>query len=149
MTFSDFQKLNLSARDDYLLKPTPEAELRDLLHRLFEIEEEAPAAVTPFEISLRVWLHHHYAEDITLEDAAESMNMSPFYFSRQIKAATEKTFLEYLTGYRMEKARKRLLSTELPVSDIGRTVGYSDSNYFTKVFKRTFGCTPTAYRQEN
>lgn len=137
-----------SGGDDYLLKPTPEADLRELLHKFFEIEEEKPTAVTPFETSLQVWLRHHYAEDITLEDAAESMNISPFYFSRQVKTATGKTFLEYLTGYRMEKAKKRLLSTELSVSDIGRAVGYPDSNYFTKVFKRAFGCTPTAYRQE-
>ena len=138
-----------SGGDDYLLKPTPEADLREVLQKFFEIEEEAPTEITPFETSLKVWLHHHYAEDITLEDAAESMNMSPFYFSRQIKAATGKTFLEYLTAYRMERARKRLLSTELSVSDIGRAVGYSDSNYFTKVFKKAFGCTPTVYRQEN
>lgn len=137
-----------SGGDDYLLKPTPEADLRDLLHKFFEIKEATPTAVTPFETSLQVWLRHHYAEDITLEDAAESMNMSPFYFSRQIKATTGKTFLEYLTAYRMEKAGKRLLSTELSVSDIGRAVGYPDSNYFTKVFKRTFGCTPTVYRQK-
>lgn len=137
-----------SGGDEYLLKPVSEAELREVLHKFFKIEEEVPSAVTPFETSLRVWLHHHYAEDITLEDAAESMNMSPFYFSRQIKSATGKTFLEYLTAYRMEKAKKRLLSTELSVSDIGRAVGYPDSNYFTKVFKRTFGCTPTVYRQE-
>lgn len=137
-----------SGGDDYLLKPTPEADLRDLLHKFFEIKEATPTAIRPFETSLQVWLRHHYAEDITLEDAAESMNMSPFYFSRQIKATTGKTFLEYLTAYRMEKAGKRLLSTELSVSDIGRAVGYPDSNYFTKVFKRTFGCTPTVYRQK-
>ncbi len=72
--------------------------------------------------------------------------MSPFYFSRQVKAATGKTFLEYITTYRIERAKQRLASTELSVSEVGRAVGYPDSNYFTKVFKRFVGCTPTAYR---
>lgn len=72
--------------------------------------------------------------------------MSPFYFSRQVKAATGKTFLEYFTLYRVEMAKKRLISTEMPVSEVGRSVGYGDSNYFTKVFKRAVGCTPSVYR---
>ena len=53
--------------------------------------------------------------------------MSPFYFSRQVKPATGKTFLEFVTAYRIQRAKQRLLSTELPISDIGRAVGYPDS----------------------
>lgn len=74
------------------------------------------------------------------------MGMSPFYFSRQIKTATGRTFLDFLTDYRIEKAKHRLKYTEMSVNEVGRSVGYPDSNYFTKVFKRTAGCTPTAYR---
>ncbi len=74
------------------------------------------------------------------------MGMSPFYFSRQVKAATGKTFLEFLTDYRIQRAKQRLESTELPISEVGRAVGYPDSNYFGKVFKRAVGCTPSAYR---
>ena len=74
------------------------------------------------------------------------MGMSPFYFSRQVKAATGQTFLEFFTAYRIEKAKRRLCSTEMSVSEVGRSVGYPDSNYFTKVFKRATGCTPSAYR---
>ena len=72
--------------------------------------------------------------------------MSPSDFSRQVKAATGQTFLELFTGYRIEKAKQRLLDTEMSVSEVGRSVGYPDSNYFTKVFKRAVGCTPTIYR---
>ena len=83
---------------------------------------------------------------MSLEDAAAGMGMSPFYFSRQIKAATGRTFLEFITAYRMERAKQRLTSTELTVSEVGRAVGYPDPNYFTKVFKKYEGCTPSAYR---
>ena len=98
------------------------------------------------EVELTVWIQQHYEENLALEDAAANMGMSPFYFSRQVKAATGKTFLDFLTTYRIEKAKERLLSTELSVSEVGRSVGYPDSNYFTKAFKKAVGCAPTAYR---
>lgn len=135
-----------SGGEDYLLKPAGEAELRELVQKFFDVPAEPAHSDSPFQAALSVYIRSHYTEDLTLEAAAESMGMSPFYFSRQIKAATGKTFLEYLTAYRIEKAKKRLLSTELSVSEVGRSVGYPDSNYFTKVFKRATGCTPSVYR---
>ena len=135
-----------SGGEDYLLKPAREAELRELVQKFFDVPAEPARSDSPFQAALAVYIHSHYTEDLTLEAAAESMGMSPFYFSRQIKAVTGKTFLEYLTAYRIEKAKKRLLSTEMSVSEVGRSVGYLDSNYFTKVFKRAVGCTPSLYR---
>ena len=105
-------------------------------------------AATPFETSLNIWVRQHYTEDISLESAAKSMGMSSFYFSRQVKAITGKTFLEFFTAYRIEKAKRRLCSTDLSVSEIGRSVGYPDSNYFAKAFKRVVGCTPSVYRTQ-
>ncbi len=134
--------------EDYLLKPPAEAALRDLLQKFFGVTAEQVKDDSPFACALSVWVQQHYAEDVTLETAAESMGMSPFYFSRQVKAATGKTFLEVCTSYRIEQAQKRLLSTEMPVSEVGRSVGYPDSNYFTKVFKRATGCTPSVYRAQ-
>ena len=135
-----------SGGEEYLLKPVPEADLRETLQKFFNVAPEGTHEVSPFEAELDVWVRRHYTEDAALEDAAASMGMSPFYFSRQVKAATGKTFLEFVTDYRIQRAKQRLLSTELPISDIGRAVGYPDSNYFTKVFKTTVGCPPSAYR---
>ncbi|WP_300820917.1 helix-turn-helix domain-containing protein [uncultured Oscillibacter sp.] len=135
-----------SGGEEYLLKPVQEVELRETLEKFFDVAPQAAHQVSPFEAELEVWVRQHYTEDAPLEDAAASLGMSPFYFSRQVKAATGKTFLEYITTYRIERAKQRLASTELSVSEVGRAVGYPDSNYFTKVFKRFVGCTPTAYR---
>lgn len=135
-----------SGGEEYLLKPVSEADLRETLQKFFDVAPRAAHQVSPFEAELEVWIRQHYTEDAALEDAAASMGMSPFYFSRQVKAATGKTFLEFVTAYRIERARQRLLSTELTISEVGRAVGYPDSNYFTKVFKRVMGCTPSAYR---
>ena len=134
-----------SGAEEYLLKPVSEQDLRELLQKFFEVAPPVQAA-TPFETALNVWVRQHYTEDISLEAAAGSMGMSPFYFSRQVKAMTGKTFLEFFTAYRIEKAKSRLCSTEMSVSEIGRSVGYPDSNYFAKAFKRVVGCTPSVYR---
>ncbi len=134
-----------SGAEEYLLKPVSESDLRELLQKFFEVASPVPAA-TPFETALNVWVHQHYTEDISLESAARSMGMSPFYFSRQVKAITGKTFLEFFTAYRIEKAKRRLGSTDMSVGEIGRSVGYPDANYFAKAFKRVVGCTPSVYR---
>lgn len=135
-----------SGAEEYLLKPATETDLRETLQRFFDVVPQAAAEESPFQTALHVWIRQHYQEDVSLESAAESMGMSPFYFSRQVKAATGKTFLEYFTAYRIEQAKKRLRSTEMTVSEVGRSVGYPDSNYFAKVFKRATGHTPSVYR---
>ena len=135
-----------SGGEDYLLKPVSEVDLREVLQRFFAVPEEPDRGVSPFEATLSLWIRQHYAEDVELAAAAADMGMSPFYFSRQIKVATGKTFLEFLTAYRIEKAKMCLLSTELPVSEVGRSVGYPDPSYFAKAFRRSTGCTPTDYR---
>ena len=133
---------------DYLLKPVSEHDLRQLLERLFHLVPKADQdkAKTPFVSAFEVWLMSHYTQNISLEDAAVSMGMSGAYFSRKVKAETGKTFLEHLTELRVTNAKKRLVTTSMSVSDIGHSVGYPDSNYFVKVFKRSTGLTPSEYR---
>ena len=125
-----------------------ETTLRETIRKFFNVEHEPEKDASPFETSLRVWIAQHYTEDITLDDAAESMGMSTFYFSRQVKVLTGHTFLEYLTAYRIDKAKDLLRSTDMSVSDIGHSAGYSESNYFLRVFKRVTGMTPSTYRNQ-
>ena len=135
---------------DYLLKPVSEQDLRQLLSKVFNLTERVgEAEKSPFATAFETWLYSHYAEDVSLENAAYSMGMSAAYFSRKIKAETGATFLEKLTELRVSNAKKRLLMTGLPVGEIGRSVGYPDSNYFVKVFKRSTGLTPSEYREKN
>ncbi len=133
---------------DYLLKPVSEQDLRDLLGRLFNMTAapEPDKAKSPFISAFEVWLLSHYTDNVSLEDAAKSMGMSAAYFSRKVKAETGKAFLEHLTQFRVSNAQKRLCTTTMSVNEIGRSVGYPDSNYFVKVFKRSTGMTPSEYR---
>ena len=138
---------------DYLLKPFDKTQIDACLRASFPLpEKDAPqqeSEQTPFQTRFSIWIQHHYDEDVSLEQAAESMGMSAFYFSRLFRTSYNQTFVEYLTAYRIDRAAELLRATDIPVREVAPRVGYMDSTYFSKVFKRRTGVTPTEYRQEN
>lgn len=90
---------------------------------------------------------NYMAEDISLNSVSASVNMSPSYFSAVFSREVEKTFVEYLTETRMERAKALLMCSSKKASEIGFEVGYKDPHYFSYIFKKTEGCSPTDYRQ--
>lgn len=97
---------------------------------------------------IRVYLETHYMEDISLQDAAEQLNYSDAYFCRFFKQNFDKSFIMYLSELRVEKAKELLADFTVNIKEIGQKVGYRDSSYFTKVFKRITGVTPSEYRYQ-
>lgn len=95
------------------------------------------------------YLEEHFAEDIALSGVAEKFFFTPAYFSIYFKKRTGQLFSQYLKKVRMEKACEMLVSTNKKVSKIALDVGYSDSAYFGKVFKKHMGCSPEEYRKRN
>lgn len=89
---------------------------------------------------------NYMQETLSLNTVASEVNVSASYFSAIFSQAMEVTFIEYVTGKRMEKAKKLLRQTEKPSGDIALEVGYKDPHYFSFVFKKTQGCTPREYR---
>ncbi len=85
-------------------------------------------------------------DDISLNSVAEMVGMSPSYFSSIFSKESGKTFVEYLTEIRMEKAKELLMCSSMKTSDIGHSVGYKDSHYFSYIFKKKQGCSPKEYR---
>lgn len=96
--------------------------------------------------NIRDYIAEHYKEDISLQDVAGSMNYSDAYFCKIFKQCFNKSFLVYLTEYRVEKAKVLLADMSINIKDVSAEVGYRDSNYFARVFKRSEGITPTEYR---
>jgi two-component system, response regulator YesN len=93
------------------------------------------------------FIQDHYQEDISAEQAALHANMSISYFSLLFKQVTGSTFLDYLTGYRMERACFLLLHTEMKTYEIAEKVGYGDPRYFSQVFRKRLNVTPSEYRK--
>ena len=81
-----------------------------------------------------------------MQDAAAALRYSDAYFCKLFKQCFKVNFSAYLNEYRVNRARQLLLDLRLSLKDIGAAVGYSDANYFTRVFKRLTGQTPSEYR---
>ncbi|MDD4754297.1 MAG: AraC family transcriptional regulator, partial [Desulfitobacteriaceae bacterium] len=94
------------------------------------------------------YVQENYHQELSLEDVARQVFLSPCYFSRLFKQVKGWSFSEYLTQVRMEEARRLLLHTDLLVSEIAARVGYRDARYFSQVFKKTEGTTPVSYRRD-
>ena len=159
----------------YLLKPYQEEELVAILEealRLQEQEARQEAQLTqqdpPLEETfpeepeeteehgrttlvskwIRDYIEAHYMEDISMQDVARAMNYSDAYFCKLFKQCFACNFTSYLTKFRIEQAKPLLVSPSANVKEVGEAVGYGDSNYFAKVFRRYTGFSPTEYRSE-
>lgn len=87
-------------------------------------------------------------QDISIETVCKKLGVSTAYFSTVFKKETGKTFISYLTEYRMEQAVELLLTTSDKTYIIAEKVGYADPNYFSYVFKKQYGKAPSKYRVE-
>ena len=85
-------------------------------------------------------------EDISLNTVAAQVNVSPNHFSSVFSQEMGQTFIEYLTGIRMKKAKELLMTTNKKSSEIAYEIGYKDPHYFSFMFKKTQGCTAREYR---
>lgn len=92
------------------------------------------------------FIRENYMYDISMQELAKKMNYSEPYFCRLFKQCFHQNFTSYLTEYRVSEAKKLLEEPTVNVKEIGKAVGYTDSNYFAKVFKRITGQSPTEYR---
>lgn len=91
---------------------------------------------------------NYQKEELGLDDICRQLGVSNSYFSSMFKKETGKSFVGYLTDYRMEKAARMLVETGEKSYMIAKSVGYSDPNYFSYVFKRSYGVSPSKYRTE-
>lgn len=82
---------------------------------------------------------------LTLDEIADESGMSKYHFARTFKAVTGKTFKEYLTEKRVEKAKTLLADGEMTITEICYSVGFNDLSYFDRVFRKLVGINPLAY----
>lgn len=87
-------------------------------------------------------------QELTIDKICGLLGVSAAYFSTTFKKETGKTFINYLTDYRMEQAVQRLIEKDDKTYVIAAQVGYADPAYFSYVFKKKFGVSPTRYRSE-
>ncbi|MCI5650236.1 MAG: helix-turn-helix domain-containing protein [Fusicatenibacter sp.] len=155
---------------DYILKPYDENELifsveeamrvydqltkhdmfREYHYRVKETnwkhEEKGDERLSYVREKISAYLEENYSRELSMQEVARAMNYSDAYFCKLFKECFQINFSAYLNEYRVEKAKKLLLQSNTGIREISEACGYSDSNYFTRVFKRITGMTPSEYR---
>ncbi|HET9140174.1 AraC family transcriptional regulator [Actinophytocola sp.] len=91
-------------------------------------------------------IEERYPEPLSLRDVATAVNISPGHLTSTVRRRTGRTVQEWITERRMVQARRLLTTTELPIRNIGRLVGFPDASYFARTFGRIHGVSPAAWR---
>jgi len=93
------------------------------------------------------YIDKHYMEPLTLEKLAGIGHGSPYHLHRTFKRIKNVTPADYIQQTRIDAAKRKLVTSDLPVSEVGQAVGMHNPSYFITLFKRKTGCTPADYRR--
>lgn len=91
-------------------------------------------------------IERRYADPLSLQDVARAVSLSPGHLTTTVRRRTGRTVQAWIVDRRMVEARRLLAGSTLTMAEIGRRVGYADAGYFTRVFRRVHGVTPTHWR---
>ncbi len=144
----------------YMLKPLDPSDvdivtqrLKKALEQRYDNTSSAPAEYNP-AVSNELWtkinlyVKENYQTKLHVQDICNHFFISPRTFFNVFKNNTDKTFVEYLTKIRIEKAQELLLTTSETLTKIAENVGIGDYYYFNRVFKKMVGITPLKYRKQ-
>lgn len=123
---------------------------RDLYSILCQLAEQSLEKETPAEESVRravAYIRRHYAEPLSVQDIAESVSLSPYYFTRLFKRIMMTSPHLYLLNHRLAEAKKMLVYTRDKIDTIAEATGFQSSSYFVRAFHREMNMTPKAFRQ--
>ena len=130
---------------------TPEELFAYVLPKLIECSEkilqESGGSSNPVIANAIKYINERLSLNISLEQTAKAVHVNPVYLSKLFKDETGKNFIDYVTDIRLDKAKEMLRSGVCSIKEITSETGYSDQNYFSRLFKRKFGITPTEFKK--
>jgi two-component system, response regulator YesN len=132
---------------DYLTKPVIERELLKILLKYKE-NQFSQNYSSLIQCSLKA-IHEKFAEKISLSDIANEVHANPTYLSRKFHEEVGVAFSEYLIRYRIHAAKQILIShPNCSISDVAENSGFSSQNYFSTLFRKIEGISPTEFREK-
>lgn len=152
--FSDFSYMRTAIQSgvvDYILKPIDAQDLNNAISAAIEqLEQERPPKTAPVSNSViqnvKEFIEKHYMEDISLSDLADTFYLSKEHLSRLFKKETGQNLFSYMMDLKLTEAKRLLTETDRTLDDIAFSLGFSNGNYFSKVFKKNVGISPSSYR---
>lgn len=118
----------------------------DFVQRVHQYRQNA-AYSKPIRVCLEQ-MRSRMEEPICLEDLAKEFGYSPYYLSKKFKAETGQTFKDYLRQIRLEQAKHLLRNTDLSILDISEKLQFCSHSYFSDSFRKAYGISPTAFREQ-
>ena len=145
--------VDLAIADELLLEVVGE------LLRLLRLRQQALEALVtrkqctindllPRLLQARQLVEARYLEDLKVADVAAAVALSEFHFARLFTAAFNESLYQFLKRLRLDEARRRLLTSDVSVTEVGLQVGYSSLSSFIHAFRRRFGHSPAQYRKQ-
>lgn len=160
--FAYAQKAMLNGAIAYCLKPFSKGELADAVQRAGRLLSDSPASSGAPKAQpepearpdsgnesvdvMLAFIDRHFSEDVSIQMLADLLPINANYASQLFSRVMGEPFSSYLARKRLDEAMRLLRESRLSIAEIAAAVGYRDYFYFTKVFKKTAGCTPTQYK---
>ncbi len=119
-----------------------------ILTRFLRLTQDSTAASAGCIDDAIGWLNRHFDQPITIAAVAGRFGCSEGYFYRTFRKQTGQTPVAYLTSIRMQHAIEAMRRTTLTIDRIARSVGYRDGLYFSRIFSKATGVSPTEYRRQ-
>jgi AraC-like DNA-binding protein len=113
------------------------------------VAADSRATKSKFGLSVLDILGSAYQENITFKDVAQLMSYSHSYFCRKFRDTFSMSFQQYLSQYRLSKARMFLAQGGMTVGQVAEQVGYRSVNFFSRSFRELYGCTPGQFQKEH
>lgn len=116
---------------------------------IFRISDSAIESKDMQILNLRYYIEDHLSENITLDTLADRVHFNKSYFVKRFKLLLGETPIKYLNNIRIERSKQLLVQTEFSISEIAYKTGFPSTHYFSRLFRRSEGITPTEYRKRN
>jgi two-component system response regulator YesN len=128
------------------VKEYAKSQLVSLIHEIREWRQNDAKGLL---LRAKEYIERNYHKGVTLDETADFIGLSPYYFSKLFKERYDMTFIDYVTQLRIKKAKELLNIESLSLKEIAVTIGYKDPNYFSRVYKKTTGESPSEYRAKH
>lgn len=113
------------------------------IHEYSKIERDRDV-----EAEVKKYIREHMQDTINICDVANELHFNPHYLMRSFKNKTGLSIMKYITKIRLDTSKKLLTETQLPIKEVANLTGYSDYAYFTRVFRKEIGVSPTKFRSD-
>lgn len=115
--------------------------------KALDMLERQESSCSPHMKLILDYIHANYAKELSIKSLSKQFNISPAYLGQIFKSTTGELLTDYVNRIRVERAKELLITTRLKGAEVSEKVGYTNTNYFYRIFKKTVGLSPSEYRQ--